>query len=132
MLVNGILTASPLQIVEVAVLVMVELGFTITAMACGVPGQFPDVDVGVTVYVTISAEAVLFVIVLIKGFPVCVVRLSPVVFILSAAIHEYVEVTLLVNGILTVPILQIVAPVEVMVGVGITLTLKICGTPKQP
>lgn len=49
LLVNGILTVPPPQIVVVEVFVMVGLGFTNTVMVCGVPGQLPKTEVGVTV-----------------------------------------------------------------------------------
>ena len=59
--------------------------------------------------------------------------LSPVVFTLSVAIHVKVDVLLLVNGMLTVPPLQIVAVVGlVIVGAGFTVTFKVCGVPKHP
>ena len=75
----------------------------------------------------------LFVIVFVNGLPVCAVVLSPVVFRLSLASHKYVEVKELVKGILTVPTLQIVALLTlVIVGVGITLTVTVCGVPVQP
>ena len=75
----------------------------------------------------------LFVIVLLSGFAVCTVVLSPVVFRLSVATHEYVEFTLLVKGILTVPPLQIVALLGfVIIGVGSTVTVIVCGVPKHP
>lgn len=75
----------------------------------------------------------LFVIVFVNGLPVCAVVLSPVVFTLSLASHEYVEVKELVKGILTVPPLQIVALLKlVIVGVGIILTVTVCGVPVQP
>lgn len=57
--------------------------------------------------------------------------LSPVVLGLSDAIHVYVELTLLVNGIVAVPPLQIVVPDVVIIGVGITLTDTVCGIPAQ-
>jgi hypothetical protein len=56
----------------------------------------------------------------------CAVVLSPVVFPLFAAIHEYVELMLLVNGMFNVPPLQIVALFElVIVGTGFTVTVTV-------
>ena len=75
---------------------------------------------------------VLFVIVLLKVLVLCSVVLSPVVFALSAAIHVYVEATLLVNGMLTVPPLHIVAELALVIaGVGFTVTLTVCPAPMQ-
>jgi hypothetical protein len=48
-LVSGIVTVDPLHIVAVDALVIVGTGFTVTVTVCGVPGQLPAVDVGVTV-----------------------------------------------------------------------------------
>lgn len=62
----------------------------------------------------------------------CVVKLSPVVLALLAAIQVNVETTLAVNGMLTVPPLHMVAALElVMAGVGFTVTVTICGAPAQ-
>ena len=56
----------------------------------------------------------------------CSVVLSPVVLALSVAIHVYVEATLLVNGMLTVPPLHIVAELALVIaGVGFTVTLTV-------
>ena len=81
------LTMPPLHIVAPGALVMVGAGFTVIVTVCGVPWQFPAIDVGVTVYVTICTEVVLFVIVLLKVLDVCNVKLSPVVLGLFAAIQ---------------------------------------------
>ena len=133
LLVNGIVTVPPVQIVALAGLVIVGFGFTVTVTVCGVPAQPCGFDVGVTVYVTVCTTAVLLVIKLLNGLPVCAVVLSPVVPGLSAASHENVDVTLLVKGILTVLPLQIVAVVVlVMVGVGTTETITVCGFPIHP
>ena len=68
----------------------------------------------------------MLVIVLLKVVALCDMILSPVVFGLSFAIHENVEAILLVSGILTVPPLQIVAVVAlVIVGVGLTVTTTV-------
>ena len=70
--------------------------------------------------------------VLLSVLVLCEVRLSPVVLVLSAAIHVNVDATLLVNGILTVPPLQIVAVLAlVMAGVGFTVTVTVCPAPAQ-
>ena len=75
----------------------------------------------------------LLVIVLVNGLPDCAVILSPVVLRLFAAIHEKVEVLLPVNTMLTVPPLQMVTLVGlVIVGLGFTVTLTVCGVPAQP
>ena len=75
---------------------------------------------------------VLFVIVLLKVLVLCSVVLSPVVLALSVAIHVYVDATLLVNGMLTVPPLHIVAELALVIaGVGFTVTLTVCPAPMQ-
>ena len=75
---------------------------------------------------------VLLVIVLFNVLVLCEVVLSPVVLVLSAAIHVNEEATLLVNGIFTVPPLQIVAALAlVMAGVGFTVTVTVCPAPAQ-
>ncbi len=76
---------------------------------------------------------VLLVIVLLNVAVLCVVKLSPVVFILSVAIHVKVEGTLLVNGMLAVPPLQMVAAfVLVITGVGFTVIVTVCAIPGHP
>ena len=87
LLVNGIVTVSPSQIVAPEGLVITGLGFIETVTDWGVPMQPKGVAVGVIVYATDSTELVLFVIVLIKGLPDCCVKLSPLVLTLSVAIH---------------------------------------------
>lgn len=73
-----------------------------------------------------------FVIVLLSVLVFCDVVLSPVVFALSAAIHVNAEATFAVNGILTVPPLQIVAVLALVIaGVGFTVTNTVCGVPGQ-
>ena len=58
--------------------------------------------------------------------------LSPVVFALFAAIHVNVEGMLDVNGIFTVLPLQMAALlVLVTTGVGLTVTVTVCGVPAQ-
>ena len=75
---------------------------------------------------------VVLVIVLLNVLVLCSVVLSPVVFALSAAIHVYVEATLLVNVILTVSPLHIVAELALVIaGVGFTVTLTVCSAPIQ-
>ena len=53
LLVKAIFTGAPLQIVAVPALVISGVGLTVTVTVCGVPGQLPVADVGVTVYVTV-------------------------------------------------------------------------------
>ena len=61
--------------------------------------------------------------VLLKVFPDWALVLSPVVFGLFAATHKNVDVRLLVNGMLTVPPLQIVALFGLVIaGSGFTVT----------
>jgi hypothetical protein len=52
--------------------------------------------------------------------------LSPVVLVLSPAIHVNVDATLEVSGMLTVPPLQIVAELALVIaGVGFTVTVTV-------
>jgi hypothetical protein len=72
-------------------------------------------------------------IVFVNGLPDCKVVLSPVVFILSAAIQVYGDAKLLVNGMFTVPPVQIVAVFGfVMAAAGFTVTVKVCEIPRHP
>lgn len=133
LLVNGILTVPPLQIVAAVTLVIVGVGITVTETTCGVPKQPCGVEVGVTAYKTVCTEVEIFIIVFVKGLLVCDVVLSPVVFALFTAIQEKVDALLLVKGMLTVPPLQIVAlPGLVMVGPGFMDTVTVCAVPTQP
>jgi hypothetical protein len=80
-------TEPPLHIVAELALVMVGTGFTVTVTVCGVPGQLPAVDVGVTVYTTFCADVEVLVMVLLMVEVVWLVVLSPVVLVLLAATH---------------------------------------------
>jgi hypothetical protein len=69
---------------------------------------------------------VLLVIVLLNVLVLCDVVLSPVVLALSPAIHVNVDATFDVSGILTVPPLQIVAELALVIaGVGFTVTVTV-------
>ena len=71
-------------------------------------------------------------IVLLKVAVLCVVMLSPLVLILSVAIQVKFEAMPAVNGMLTVPPLQMVAVAAlVILGAGFTLTVTVCEVPKQ-
>ena len=75
---------------------------------------------------------VLLVIVLLNVPVLCEVVLSPVVLVLSVAIHVNEEATSLVKGMLTVPPLQIVAVLALVIeGVGFTVTVTVCDVPGQ-
>lgn len=71
LLVSGMLTVFPLQMVAVDALVIAGVGFTVTVTVCGVPAQPPAVAVGVTVYVTVCAAEVVFVITSVSVAPLC-------------------------------------------------------------
>jgi hypothetical protein len=130
--VSGMLTLAPLQIVAVFALVIAGVGFTVTVTVCDEPGQVPPVEVGVTVYVTVCALVVELVIVFKIVLVDCEVVLSPLVLVLSPAIQVNVEATLAVNGILTVPPLQIAAELALVIaGVGFTVTVTVCAVPAQ-
>ena len=49
LLVNGMLTVSPLHIVAELALVITGVGFTVILTVCPAPMQLPPLDVGVTV-----------------------------------------------------------------------------------
>ena len=49
LLVNGMLTVSPLHIVAELALVITGVGFTVTLIVCSAPMQLPPMEVGVTV-----------------------------------------------------------------------------------
>ena len=127
------LKVPPLQIVALLGLVMFDAGFTLTVTVCGAPTQPCGLDVGVTVYITVSTTAVLLIIRSLNGLPVCEVVLSPVVLGLLEATHVNVEALLLVNAMLTESPLQIVALGGLDIdGEGFTVTVMSCGVPKQP
>jgi hypothetical protein len=50
-----ILGPVPLQVVAVLAVVIIGFGFTVTVIVKGIPGQEPDVEVGVTIYCTVPA-----------------------------------------------------------------------------
>lgn len=87
LLVSGIFTVPPLQIVAVLALVIAGTGFIVTVTCCTGPGQEPVDEVGVTVYTTVSTAVPVLVMVLLMVEPDCVVVLSPVVFTLLLPIH---------------------------------------------
>ena len=49
LLVNGMLTVSPLHIVAELALVITGVGFTVTLTICSAPKQLPPMEVGITV-----------------------------------------------------------------------------------
>lgn len=114
---------TPEQMENVLELVIAGAGFTVTFTVCEVPGQ-PEVDVGVTVYETVSVPALLReVTVLLSVEGVCGTMLSPVVFGLSVAIQLKVELEEAVYARPTVPPEQIVADAALVItGLGFTLT----------
>lgn len=71
-------------------------------------------------------------IVLFNVAVLCSNVLSPVVLALSPAIQVKSEATFAVNGIFTVPPLQIVAELALVItGVGFTVTVTVCAVPVQ-
>ena len=124
-------TVPPLQIEAPFVLVITGLGFTKTFTICAFPEQ-PLPDNGVTLYTTVWMMEVLFVITSLRVVADCVLVLSPVVLALSVAIQLKVAAALLVNSMLTVPPLQMVAVVVLVIdGAGFTVTVMICDAPGQ-
>jgi hypothetical protein len=57
--VKAMLVALPLQIDDVFDVVITGVGFTVTVIAVALPAQLPVVDVGVTLYCTVPAAALL-------------------------------------------------------------------------
>ena len=70
---------------------------------------------------------------MLKVAVACVVKLSPVVFMLSAASHVKVEPPIVaVKGMLTTFPVQIVAELALVIeGVGFTVTVTVCAAPVQ-
>lgn len=85
--VSEILGELPLQIIAVFALVITGVGFTVTLTVCDTPGQLPPEEVGVTVYTTVCVTVVVLIMALLNVAVDWVVKLSPVVFALFAAIH---------------------------------------------
>jgi hypothetical protein len=57
--VRDIFGLAPLQIVAVAALVITGIGFTVTVMVKAAPAQVPEEEVGVIMYGTVPAAALL-------------------------------------------------------------------------
>jgi len=57
--VNAIFGPVPLHVLAVAALVTTGIGLTVTTMLYGLPAHEPVVDVGVTIYSTVPATALL-------------------------------------------------------------------------
>jgi hypothetical protein len=73
------------------------------------------------------------VIVLLRVAVLWVVKLSPVVFVLSAAIQVNVDATLAPRGILTdCPLQMLAVAALVIVGAGLTVTVAVLVAPAQP
>ena len=126
------LTVPALQMVAVLALVIAGVGFIVIVTVFAVPGHAPAK--GVTVYITFCALVVPLTIVLFNVFVFCVVKLSPVVFVLSVAIQVNVAPTTLdVSGMFTVAPVQIVAvPALVTVDAGLTVTVTVWAIPEHP
>lgn len=124
---SEILVAVPLQIEAVLAVVMAGVGFTVTVMVYGVPGQLVDaVEVGVTIYSIVPA-------VLLLGLPSVCAMVAPVpavapvippVFVPRLQLNVLAAVA--VRAILVAVALQIVAVFAVVTtGVGFTVTVMV-------
>lgn len=132
--VSAMLVAELLQIVVAAAVVITGLGFTVTVMVYGAPGQFVlAVDTGVTMYCTVPATA-------LPGlFSVCaiVAPLPALAPVMPPVMVPTVQLNVLaadaVSEILVALPLQIAAVFAVVTtGVGFTVTVMVYGVPGQP
>jgi hypothetical protein len=129
--VNAILVADPLQIDAVFAVVTAGVGLTVTVIAYGAPGQAGvDVDVGVTMYWTVPAVALLGL------FKVCAIvaplpALAPVIPpVIVPTVHVNVLAEVAVNAMFVAVALQIAAVFAVVTtGVGLTVTVILYGAP---
>lgn len=131
--VSAILVAVALQIAAVFAVVTTGLGFTVTVITYGAPGQAGvAVDVGVTMYSTVPAVA-------LPGLDsVCaiVAPLPAVAPVMPPVTVPTVQVNVLgaeaVSAILVAVPLQIAAVLAVVTtGVGLTVTVIVYGAPEQ-
>lgn len=129
--VKAIFVAFPLQIVAVFAVVTTGVGFTVTVIVYGAPGQVVEaVEVGVTMYCTVPAALLLgleSVCAIVAPDPAVAPVMPPVTVPIA---HVNVLAAVAVNAILVVPPLQIAAVFAVVTaGVGFTVTVIVYGAP---
>jgi hypothetical protein len=123
--VNAILVAVLLQIAAVLAVVTAGVGLTVTVMVYGAPGHVVlAVDVGVTIYCTVPAVALLgllSVCAIVAPDPAVAPVMPPVTV---PTIQVNVLAALAVKAILVAVLLQIAAVLAVVTaGVGLTVTV---------
>jgi hypothetical protein len=128
--VKAIFGPAPLQVLAVAELVTVGVGLTVTVIVKGLPAHEPDVEVGVTRYSTVPATALLgLVSVWLIADPE--LALAPVMPpVIAPIVQEKLLGALDVKVIFGPVPLQVLAVARfVTVGVGLTVTVIVKGTP---
>jgi hypothetical protein len=123
----------PLQIIAVLGVVTTGFGFTVTVMVKGVPGQEPDVEVGVTIYCTVPAvvlSGLISVWLIVDPEPALAPVMPPAIV---PIVHVNVLATLAAKAMFVPVPLQIVFVVAVVtVGAGFTVTINVAGVPVHP
>jgi hypothetical protein len=123
--VNAILVADPLQIDAVFAVVTAGVGLTVTVIVYGAPGHAVlAVDVGVTIYCTVPAVALLGLVrvwAIVAPLPALAPVIPPVIV---PTVHVNVLAEVAVNAIFVAVALQIAAVLAVVTtGVGLTVTV---------
>jgi uncharacterized protein Usg len=123
----------PLQIAFVAGFVTAGVGLTVTVIVYGVPTHPPVVEVGVTIYCTLPAVALLgFVNVwlIVDPFPALAPVMPPVIV---PIVHANVLDALAVSEMFgPVPLQMAAVAAVVTAGVGLTVTVIVYGAPTHP
>lgn len=122
-----------LQMLALFAVVTVGMGFTVTVIVYGAPPQVVDaVDVGVTMYCTVPADALpglIKVCAIVDPDPEPAPVMPPVIV---PTVHANVLAAEEVKAIFVVVLLQIAAVLEVVTaGVGFTVTVMVYGAPIQ-
>lgn len=123
----------PLQVTAVAAFVTTGLGFTVTVIVKGLPAQEPVVEVGVTIYWTVPAVALLGLVnvwLIVLPEPLLAPVMPPVMI---PTVQANVLATVAVNEILEpVPLQMLAAAAVVTVGLGFTVIVPVAFTAPQP
>jgi hypothetical protein len=125
--VNEIFVVAPLQIVALLAVVTTGVGFTVTVIVYGDPGQ-PGVavDVGVTIYCTVPAVALLGLVrvcAIVLPAPIDAPLILPVIV---PTVQVNVLGAVAVNAMFVAVPLQIAAVLAVVTaGVGLTVTVMV-------
>jgi hypothetical protein len=122
--VSAILVLVLLQIAVVAAFVTAGVGFTVTVIVYGAPTQLPVTEVGVTMYWTVPATALLGLVstwFIVLPDPAEAPVIPPLIV---PIVHVNVDGALAVNAMFGLVALQIVAVAElVTAGFGFTVTV---------